>query len=283
MLDWLCRIYEVLLRAYPRAFREQYAAEMRRVFREKARDVLSMGGRFGVARYCGHVAADLVASVIREHSAAGSLGPLSIRFAMLGCLTVIIAILWFDTRHLPGGSWLALYGVLSLLVTAKGRWARYSLARSTRYGLLGAALCVAVTLVFFFTLPWFASNRPAELMIMVTPLAAPGLWAAAGFQEARESGSAFAGILTAVWSSMVSVLFHLAVSLVFWELVGLGFRSLRLFPMPIPWYFSVPAPMGIALGTVLWLQWGVIIGVVTGIIGASAGVWRRASRQSPAW
>lgn len=285
ILDWLCRMYEVLLFGYPREFRERYGAEMRRVFREKVRDVQSARGYFGVVRYCGHVAGDLVASVIRERSADGSLAPLLIRFAALGCLAEIIAILWFERPHgfsFRGQGWLALYGVLSLLVTGKRSWNRYSLGRSTMYGLLGAALFVAVTLVFFFTLPWFASNWPVELMILMTPIAALGLWVAAGFRAARASGSAFAGILTAVWSSMLSVLFHLAFSLIFWEIVGLRFRSLLLF-LPIPWKFWTTTTVGITFGTISWLQWGVVIGLVMGIIAGSAGAWRRKTPLRPTW
>lgn len=282
MLDWLCRVYEALLFGYPREFRERYGEEMRRVFREKARDVLSTRGHFGVARYCGRVAGDLVASVIRERSAEGLLVPVLIRFAALGCLAVIIAILWVDARHILGLGWLSLYGVLSLWVTAKGRWTRYSVARSTMYGLVGAALCVAVTFVFFFTLPWFAPNRPIESTILMTPIAALGLWAAAGFQEARKSGSTFAGIVAALWSSMISVLFHLAVSLVFWEAVGIRFQSLRLF-LPIPWNFAARTSMGLTFGTISWLQWGVIIGLIMGILGASAGAWRRGTSLRPTW
>jgi hypothetical protein len=285
MLDWVCRMYEVLLFAYPREFRARYGAEMRRVFREKARDVQSVRGYFGVARYCGSVAGDLAASVIRERSAEGSLVPLLIRFAALGCLAEIAAILWWERPHgFPffGKGWLALYAVLSLLITAKRSWIRFSVARSTMYGLLGAGLCVAVTFVFFFTLPWFAPNRPAELMILMTPIAALGLWAAAGFQEARKSGSAFAGIVAGVWSSMASVLLHLALSLVFWEVVGLKFRSLQLF-LPIPWNFSATTSMGITFGTISWLQWGVVIGLVMGIIGGSAGAWRSRTSLRLTW
>jgi hypothetical protein len=282
MLDWLYRMYEVLLFGYPREFRERYGEEMRRVFREKARDVLSTRGYFGIARYCGRVAGDLVVSVIRERSAEGSLVPLLIRFAALGCLAEIIAILRFERPHVLGVGWLALYGVLSFLVTAKRRWTRYSLARSTRYAFAGAALFVAVTLIFFFTLPWFASNWPVELMILMTPIAALGLWAAAGFRAALASGSAFAGILTAVWSSMLSVLFHLAVSLIFWEIVGLRFRSLQLF-LPMPWNFSATTSMGITFGTISWLQGGVVIGLVMGIIGGSAGAWRSRTSLRPTW
>ncbi|HEY4088694.1 MAG TPA: hypothetical protein VGM43_22345 [Bryobacteraceae bacterium] len=295
MLEMLCRIYGVLLFVYPRQFREQYAVEMRRVFREKARDVLRAHGRFGAACYCGRVAWDLVISATREHSAAESLSPLSTRFAMFGCLAVIMAILWTERPHGrflyrgavgvrlgQGEAWLALYGFSSLLVTAKRNWARYSLGRSTRYGLLGAALCVAVTLVFFFTLPWFAARTPGESMILMSPIAALALWAAAAFRAARESRSAFTGIVTAVWSSMVSVSFHLAVSLIFWEIVGLKFRSLRLF-LPIPWNLSATTPVGIIFGTLSWLQWGVIMGATMGIVGGLAGARRRATPLRPTW
>jgi hypothetical protein len=41
--------------------------------------------------------------------------------------------------------------------------------------------------------------------------------------------------------------------------------------------------MGITFGTMSWLEWGVVMGLVMGILGASAGAWRRGTSLRPTW
>ena len=56
------RLYRLLLRAYPRAFREEYAAEMLLVFRDASRDA-SQPGRLGVLRLWINVLSDFAKTV----------------------------------------------------------------------------------------------------------------------------------------------------------------------------------------------------------------------------
>jgi signal peptidase I len=70
MIGSLCRIYAVLLYAYPRDFRQQYGACMMQVFRDRCRDLLRTQGRFPWLRFAVHVTADWFATTVRERGAA---------------------------------------------------------------------------------------------------------------------------------------------------------------------------------------------------------------------
>ena len=70
MLGSFCRIYSVLLYAYPRDFRLQYGAAMQQVFRDRWREVTRTAGPLATLRFATQVAADWVASTVREQAAA---------------------------------------------------------------------------------------------------------------------------------------------------------------------------------------------------------------------
>ena len=61
------RVYEVLIRAYPPAFRGQYGQEMARVFRELATDTLRQRGPIGLTTTWFRVLADLAWTAPPEH------------------------------------------------------------------------------------------------------------------------------------------------------------------------------------------------------------------------
>lgn len=61
------RLYRILLRAYPRAFREEYAPEMLLIFRDALRDVKSQQGILGMLRLWCDFFNDFVKSVCSEH------------------------------------------------------------------------------------------------------------------------------------------------------------------------------------------------------------------------
>lgn len=61
-------LYALLLLAYPRAFRQEYAAEMRLAFRDAYRDALRARGTIGVLGLWGELFADFVTSVCRQHA-----------------------------------------------------------------------------------------------------------------------------------------------------------------------------------------------------------------------
>ena len=65
-----CRIYAVLLYAYPRDFRLQYGAAMQQVFRDRCRDLARTASRMATLRFAAHVAADWLTTTIREQASA---------------------------------------------------------------------------------------------------------------------------------------------------------------------------------------------------------------------
>jgi signal peptidase I len=70
MIDSFCRIYSVLLYAYPRDFRLQYGAAMRQVFRDRCRDLARTAGPLARLRLAIHLTTDWLATAVREQAAA---------------------------------------------------------------------------------------------------------------------------------------------------------------------------------------------------------------------
>ena len=62
------RLYQLLLLAYPRAFREEYAAEMLLTFRDTYREALHERGTLGVLGLWGDLFLDFVKTVCTEHA-----------------------------------------------------------------------------------------------------------------------------------------------------------------------------------------------------------------------
>jgi protein phosphatase len=62
------RFYRLLLRAYPRPFREEYADEMLLVFRDAYRETLRREGKPGLLRLWGDLLSDFVKTVCLEHA-----------------------------------------------------------------------------------------------------------------------------------------------------------------------------------------------------------------------
>jgi signal peptidase I len=65
-----CRIYAVLLYAYPRDFRRQYGAAMQQVFRDRCRDVARTARPMDLIRFAVHLMTDFVTTTVRERGAA---------------------------------------------------------------------------------------------------------------------------------------------------------------------------------------------------------------------
>ena len=70
-----CRIYSVLLYAYPAEFRRQYGRPMEQLFRDRCRDVARRPGGLTLLRFAGQVMADWLRTTIRERAAAWPAGP----------------------------------------------------------------------------------------------------------------------------------------------------------------------------------------------------------------
>ncbi|HLY30558.1 MAG TPA: protein phosphatase 2C domain-containing protein [Ktedonobacterales bacterium] len=68
--DFSARLYHLLLFVYPRAFREEYAAEMMRTFRDAYGETAQQEGTLGVLRLWNDVFCDLVKTACVEHASS---------------------------------------------------------------------------------------------------------------------------------------------------------------------------------------------------------------------
>jgi signal peptidase I len=71
--DWIggfCRLYSVMLYAYPDEFRRAYGGDMRRHFRDRCRDLARHPGRPRIITFAAHVVSDWVRTAVRERAAA---------------------------------------------------------------------------------------------------------------------------------------------------------------------------------------------------------------------
>lgn len=66
MVRWLCRIYGLMLLAYPSDFRREYGREMTIVFRSRARSVVENEGRWALVTFALHITGDWIRTAFRE-------------------------------------------------------------------------------------------------------------------------------------------------------------------------------------------------------------------------
>ena len=66
LLRWLCRIYRLMLLAYPSTFRREYSREMVVVFRTRARDVMQRDGSSALLPFMRHISLDWLHTTLRE-------------------------------------------------------------------------------------------------------------------------------------------------------------------------------------------------------------------------
>ena len=92
-----CRIYRVLLAAYPSEFRREYGRSMLQVFRDSSRDAAMRQRKFTTANFWLTILCDLVVSASRQHieSFGQENGAMNnIRrdlIAVAGCVVIILA------------------------------------------------------------------------------------------------------------------------------------------------------------------------------------------------
>ena len=70
LMRWFCRVYVVMLYAYPREFRLQFGAEMRQLFRDRCRRMARTPGRWHWLRFAVQSAADWMSTMFQERIAA---------------------------------------------------------------------------------------------------------------------------------------------------------------------------------------------------------------------
>jgi signal peptidase I len=69
-MDGFCRLYSLLLYAYPAEFRRQYRRPMEQFFRDRCRDLQRTPGKLPLVRFAVDVMADWLRTTVRERSAA---------------------------------------------------------------------------------------------------------------------------------------------------------------------------------------------------------------------
>ena len=70
LIGSFCRLYSVLLYAYPPEFRRLYGRPMEQLFRDRCRDLARGPGGLALLRFAGHVMADWLRTTVREGTAA---------------------------------------------------------------------------------------------------------------------------------------------------------------------------------------------------------------------
>src|ERR1041385_31650 len=92
-----CRIYRILLAAYPAEFRKEYGPSMLQVFRDSHRDALRQRKKFGTFNYWLAILSDLGITASRqhiEHAGKVNIAMNSIRrdlIAVFGCAVIVVA------------------------------------------------------------------------------------------------------------------------------------------------------------------------------------------------
>ena len=69
-MSGFCRLYSVLLYAYPPEFRRQYGRSMEQLLRDRCRDLARRPGGLTLFRFAGQVMADWLRTTVRERAAA---------------------------------------------------------------------------------------------------------------------------------------------------------------------------------------------------------------------
>lgn len=91
-----CRIYRILLAAYPADFRREYGPSMLQVFRDSASDATTREGKFTRAKFWFAILGDLVVSASRQHieNVREVNGPMNNMrrdlIAVVGCAVIIL-------------------------------------------------------------------------------------------------------------------------------------------------------------------------------------------------
>ena len=70
LMRWFCRVYLVMLYAYPRDFRAQFGGEMQQLFRDRCRQLTRTPGHWRWLRFALHSAADWISTTLQERIAA---------------------------------------------------------------------------------------------------------------------------------------------------------------------------------------------------------------------
>jgi len=100
LMRWFCRVYLVMLYAYPREFRLQFGGEMQQLFRDRCRQVARTPGCLHWLRFAIESAADWIATIFQERLASAR----QLTFEECGRKTFQVArAVWLGRRTRPRG------------------------------------------------------------------------------------------------------------------------------------------------------------------------------------
>jgi hypothetical protein len=218
LVRWLCRVYGVLLHAYPREFRLRFGPEMAQVFRDRGQSVAQREGAGGLPRFGVLSGTDWLATATRERiDSMRAAIPFTIRLALLVGVALSLTMIGIEVFlyrpffTMPGGSTfvnettavLLLYGMLIVRATRRdGLFHRSALLFGTHLGLLAAAVQIAHLAAenfIHFREPW---NGIITLTFMFGTFL---IWGAAGYLSARRAGAIASGVVAASWSAIVTM------------------------------------------------------------------------------
>jgi hypothetical protein len=262
VLNWLCRVYRLMLPAYPAEFRERYEDEMARVFHDRGREIVQSSGAWGLLGFALSTGRDWLATVFRERMDSMKMPSLSmVRWVFLCC--VVLDLVLVARRATPAAydsplpfALLVMYGLLVLLVTTNlddGR--RTALEIGTSWGLISGVILTAWTVGGYFvrsdgTIPIFLAVWSMVLIF--------ACWSVAGYLAARRTGSTSSGWVAGCWSGVVCVLIKVTCALVILKT-----------PMPGQHFGMILTVSG------QHLLEGPVIGAMLGAIAGLAGLIRR--------
>lgn len=218
LVRWLCRMYAVLMYAYPREFRQRYGREMAQVFRDRCHSLAKGQDVRGLLCFGALSGTDWLATAIRERiDSMRAATPFTIRFVLLVGVTLsltMIGIQVFLYRPLlamPGGSTfvrettavLLLYGMLIVWATRRdGPLHQTAMLLGTHAGLVAAAVQIAhlaAESFIHFGAPW---DGITTLTFMLSTFL---IWGVAGYRSALSAGAIAPGMVAASWSAIVTM------------------------------------------------------------------------------
>ncbi len=159
------RAYRALLRAYPRAIRDEYGDEMARCFRELCREELE-GGGLGLAALWARTLAELLCTALKERSTMfarnayrAAVGVALAAASLLIWLTGAVGIIGSEDNNANS----MYFGVLAVGIIGAiiARFRPNGMARALFSTALAQALVAVIALLFGLGFPW---GPPGEIL-----------------------------------------------------------------------------------------------------------------------
>jgi hypothetical protein len=227
VLTWMSRIYRLMLRAYPPEFRESYADEMVRTFRDRGREIAHAKGPWGLLRYAVFTSKDWCESVLRERMDSMQMPSLStVRWIFLFFVALDLLLLKGlaspAARNVPVPFvLLVMYGLLVLWATANlDDSRRITLRTGTSLGLVSGIILTAWTTIGEYL--WTPDGIAAVLIASTSMVMIFACWSVAGYRAARRTATMSSAWLAGCWSGVVCALVKVTCALLLLKTPLLG-------------------------------------------------------------